>query len=131
MSEEVPIDESPGKRIAVIGQALYLLNLLFPLLPLLGLAWLHARHGAHAPRLARVNTRQALAGAAVSTALFAAANLLILALGGYRSLHALIIFEVYYIVVVPAFLIPGLIALIKALSGQVYRFPLFGGKDAV
>ena len=55
--------------------------------------------------------------------------LLILLLGGYRSLHALVIFEVYYILVVPLFLIPGLIGLIKAMAGQIYRYPLIGGRD--
>lgn len=130
MSADGDATEIPGKALAVISAGLYLINLLLPLLPLLGLVWLYFQHRNHAPRLAKINLMQALIGAALSSALFAAANILILSLGGYRSLHALIVFEVYYILVVPLFLIPGLITLVKAMSGQLYRFPLIGGKDA-
>ena len=118
-----------GKPLAVIGEGLYLLNLLFPLLPLLGLLWLYTRRHNHPAALVRVHLRQALLGAVIVALLFLGANLMILLLGGYRSLHALVIFEVYYILVVPLFLIPGLIGLIKAMSGQIYRYPLIGGHD--
>ena len=122
---------APGKSLAVIGEGLYLLNLLFPLLPMLGLLWLNTRRHRYPVALARIHLRQALLGAVLTTLLFLGANALILLLGGYRSLHALVIFEVYYILVVPLFLIPGLIGLIKAMAGQVYRYPLIGGRRGV
>lgn len=118
--------EPAGSPIAVISEGLYLLNLLFPLLPLLGLGWLYSRHRKHETALVRIHLRQAFFAALLSSCVFLAANLLVLVLGGYFSLHALIIFEVYYIFVVPLFLIPGLIGLIKAISAQVYKFPLIG-----
>jgi uncharacterized membrane protein len=116
----------PGKAIAIISEALYGLNLLFSLLPLLGLLWLYFRYHDHPADLARIHLRQALAGALVVSAIFLGANLLILVLGGYRSMATLIVFEVYYIAVVPLFLIPGLLGLIKAMAGEPYRYPLIG-----
>lgn len=121
--------EHNGKTLAIVSQGLYLLNLLIPLLPLVVLSLLYLNRDVGGKPLARINLTQALIGAGISSLLFIAANLLILLLGGYRSLQALIIFEVYYILLVPVFLIPGLIALIKAMSGQIYRFPLIGGKN--
>ena len=122
--------EPSGKSIAILSEGLYLLNLLFPLLPLLGLGWLYSLYRHHETRMVRIHVRQTFYSAIISTGMFLAANLLILTLGGYFSLHALIIFEVYYIFIVPLFLLPGLVGLTKALSGQVYKFPLIGRADA-
>ncbi|MBL3598597.1 MAG: hypothetical protein JMN25_01855 [gamma proteobacterium endosymbiont of Lamellibrachia anaximandri] len=123
-------DYNQGKTLAIISEGLYLLNLLFPLLPLLGLAWLRYRHRSSEFDLVRNHLPQAFIGACISSSIFVAANLLILALGGYGSIAALITFEVYFIAVVPLFLIPGLMALIKAMSGQQCRYPLIGSKYA-
>ncbi len=123
-------DDNQGKSLAIISEGLYLLNLLFPLLPLLGLAWLHYRHRNSEFDLVRNHLPQAFIGACISCSIFIAANLLVLALGGYGSIAALITFEVYFIAVVPLFLIPGLMALIKAMSGQQFRYPLIGRKYA-
>ncbi|MCG7871982.1 MAG: hypothetical protein N0C81_06025 [Candidatus Thiodiazotropha lotti] len=126
---ERQVEGVEGKTLAVISEGLYLLNLLFPLLPLIALAWLWLRHRGSAGRLLFNHLRQAFVGAVIATLLFTMANLLIIFLGGYRSLHALVIFELYYIICVPLLLIPGLLGLIKAMSGQTYRFPLIGRVD--
>ncbi|RLJ19023.1 hypothetical protein DJ031_10030 [bacterium endosymbiont of Escarpia laminata] len=123
-------DDNQGKPLAIISQGLYLLNLLFPLLPMIGLAWLRYRHRNSEFVLLRNHLPQAFIGACISSGIFIAANLLILLLGNYGSIASLIIFEVYFIAVVPLFLIPGLMALIKAMSGQQYRYPLIGRKYA-
>lgn len=121
--------EFPGKSYAVIGEGLYLLNLLFPVISLLGLAWFYFRYRDHETAMVRSHLRQAFIAAVISTLLFMSANMLIILLGGYRSLHALIIFEVYCIAIVPLFLIPGLLGLIKAMAGQSYRYPLIGRSE--
>ncbi|MES9963770.1 MAG: hypothetical protein ABW116_09520 [Candidatus Sedimenticola sp. 20ELBAFRAG] len=115
-----------GKGLAVIAQALYLLNLLFPILPMLGLAGVYISRRRTAAVLAMNHLGQALAGALISTTLFILANLIIVIQGGYRSVTALIVFEVYFVVVVPIMLIPGLMALIKAMAGEPFRYPLIG-----
>ncbi|MES9937699.1 MAG: DUF4870 domain-containing protein [Sedimenticola sp.] len=118
--------EPEGKPLAVTAQGLYLLNLLFPLLPMLGLVGINLSRGKSAPELARGHMRQALAGAIISSCLFLIANLIIVTQEGYRSVTALIVFEIYFVAVVPIMLIPGLMALIKAMAGQPFRYPLIG-----
>ncbi|HHH38907.1 MAG TPA: hypothetical protein ENK50_04960 [Sedimenticola sp.] len=124
---------APGKALAITGEALYLLNLLFSLLPLLVLAWLYYRHRNHPAALARVHLRQTFIGACIASAIFLGANLLILVIAGtYHSMAALVTFEVYYMAAVPLLMIPGLLGLIKAMAGDLYHFPLIGrpGKPA-
>ncbi len=81
MQETDTAPEPAGTHIAVISEGLYLLNLLFPLLPLLGLGWIYSRHRKHETALVRIHLRQAFFAALLSTCVFLAANLLILALG--------------------------------------------------
>ena len=123
IQEPVPIE---GRRLAVTAQALYLLNLLFPLLPLLALAGIAMLHSGRGVPLARNHLRQGLAGAILSSLLFIAANLLIITQGGYRSMAALVVFELYYVLVVPLLLVPGLIGILRAISGREFQFPLLG-----
>ncbi len=117
----------PGRALAITAEGLYLLNLLFPVVTWLALlvVWLRRRN--EAPELGRVHLRQAFVAATLATALFLLLNLLVMALGGYRSMAALVLFEAWFIVIVPIFLIPGLIALLKAMAGETWRFPLIAG----
>jgi uncharacterized membrane protein len=117
--------EAPLPKPAIIAEGLYLLNLLFPLFPMLGLAPMYLKRRKH-PEFIRLHIAQAFWAALISLALFVGANLLVLALGGYRGIQGLVVFEVYYIAIIPLFLVPGLLALIKALSGQGFRYPLLG-----
>jgi uncharacterized Tic20 family protein len=126
MTDSKSAAEADGKRLAVISEGLYLFNLLFPVIPLLGLGWIYSRHRGHEIGLVRNHLGQAFFGATIATTIFLAGNALILLLGGYHSISALIIFEVYFIIVVPLFLIPGLLGLIKAMASQHYRYPLIG-----
>ena len=113
-------------RIATTAEALYLLNLLFPLLPWLVLLAFNARHRESDSFVVRAHLRQAVIAATITTSLFLVANLVVPLVGGYKSIGALILFEIYYIVVVPVSLIPGLFGLIRAMAGESYRFPLIG-----
>jgi uncharacterized Tic20 family protein len=114
------------RRLAVTAQGLYLLNLLFPLIPLVFLLAIYFRRVADAGALGRNHLRQALPAALVSSVLFVLANGVVLAYGGYRSVVALITFEVYFIAVVPLFVIPGLMGLLRAMNEQEFRFPILG-----
>ncbi|MEA3292407.1 MAG: hypothetical protein U9Q71_08940 [Pseudomonadota bacterium] len=116
----------PGKTLAVVSEGLYLLNLLFPLVTWLALLVVYLRQRDSAPELGKIHLRQTFVAATLSSTIFLFANLLVLVLGGYRSISTLVIFEVYFMAVVPLFFIPGLIGLIKAMSEQPYRFPLIG-----
>ncbi len=111
---------------AITAHGLMLLNLLFPVVIylLLLLFWLKNRNSEN--KLLYVAVNQAWLAATLSTALFLVANLLIITLAAYKSTFALIIFEVYFIFIVPIFLIPGLLGLVKSNAHIIYFYPLIG-----
>ena len=118
-----------AEPLAVITEGLYLLGMLLPLLPLLpllGQLWIYTRHRDHETPVVRNHVRQCFVATLIAFGVFAAANLLALSLGGYGTWAALVVFEVYFVVFVPLLLIPGLIGLIRAMSGQDYRYPIIG-----
>ena len=116
----------PGKAAAVIGEGLFLLNLLIPLIPLLALIILNVKHRATKNDFLRAHLVQPLIGAIFSTTLFLLGCLYIVVSGGYTSIsiQLLVVLEVYTLLIVIPLLIPGLMALIKAMSGEIYRYPL-------
>ena len=126
MSMEAINRRDSDKRLAVTAESLYLLNLMFPLIPLVFMLIMYRRRFGEAAALGRNHLRQSLLAAFISSGLFILANLFILAHGGYRSVAALITFEVYFIAVVPLFVVPGLMALLRAMNEQEFRYPLIG-----
>ncbi len=119
-------ESNAAEPLAVATEGLYLLGMLLPLLPLLGQIWIYTRHRDHERPVVRSHVRQCFVASLIAFGVFAAANLLTLALGGYGTWAAMVVFEVYFVVFVPLLLIPGLIGLIRAMSGQDYRYPLIG-----
>ncbi len=118
----------PGQTTANIGEGLFLLNLLLPVLPLLFLVLLNLKHRNTTNIFLRAHLKQPLIGAIISTSLFLLGSLFIILTGGYKSIsiQLIIVLEAYTLVVVIPLLIPGLIGLIKAMSGDSYRYPLIG-----
>ncbi len=125
-------DKTAGRGVAIAAESLYLLNLLFPIVPLLALAVLRIRHHNTPNLLVECHTRQTWIMAVLSTLLFIIINLVAWWFGGYRSLdtlvsiHSLVALEVYTILVLLPFSVPGLLGLTKAMSGQCYRYPFLG-----
>jgi len=121
-----------GKGVAIAAESLYLLNLLFPLLPFLILTGLYLKHRDSPRLLVECHVKQTWIVALVTTLLFALINLVAWWLGGYRSLdtlvsiHSLVALEVYTLLVILPFAIPGLLGLTKAMNAQCYRYPLLG-----
>ena len=121
-------DSYKGRAIA--AESLYLLNLLFPIIPLVFLTILYVRSRGISSEYLRSHTLQPWIAALVSTALFLLINLVAWLMGGYASLdslvsiHSLVALEVYTLLVILPFLVPGLFALTKAMSGQAWRYPL-------
>lgn len=114
------------KGLAILAESLYLLNLLFPLIPLAFMLLIRRRRFAEAGVLGRSHLQQATTVATISSILFVIANLVVLMFGGYKSVTALVTFEIYFIAVVPIFVIPGLLALLRAMNEQPARYPLIG-----
>jgi len=121
-----------NQGLAITGESLYMLNLLFPILPLLALSVVFFRHRKNPSLYLRSHIIQPFIAALVSTSLFIIINLVAALLGGYTSLdnlvsiHSLVALEVYTLLVILPFLIPGLIGLTKAMSGLAWHYPIIG-----
>ncbi len=125
-------NDNPYKGRAIAAESLYLLNLLFPIIPLIFLAILYFRSRGVSSEFLRAHTLQPWIAALISTTLFLLINLVAWLMGGYTSLenlvsiHSLVALEVYTLLVILPFLVPGLFALTRAMSGQAWRYPLIG-----
>jgi len=122
-------EEKAGQNLAVLAEALYLINLL--LLPgiafalLLGL-WL--KYKDNAPPLARQHLKQATFVSLVGGLLILTLSGLVLALGGLDWEWTWVILILYFTCIHSTLVLFGMYGLIKAMSGQIWRFPLIGPK---
>ncbi|WP_456373879.1 hypothetical protein [Thiolapillus sp.] len=128
--EEQRTPEKQG--LAITAEALYMLNLLFPFLPLLALGIIYFRNRNNPSLFLRSHIIQPWIAALISTALFILINVIAGIAGGYTSMdklisiHSLVALEVYTLLVILPFLVPGLLGLTKAMSGLAWRYPLIG-----
>ena len=122
-------EEKAGQNLAVLAEALYLINLL--LLPglafalLLGL-WL--KYKGNAPPLARQHLKQATFVSLVGGLLIVTLSGLVLALGGLDWEWTWVMLILYFTCIHSTLVLFGMYGLIKAMSGQIWRFPLIGPK---
>ena len=113
-------------RIAIIAQSLYILTALIPAIGFIFLTGFYLRHRLGTNSVNQVHLKQTFIAGCLITALFALSNAIIILTGGYHSINTIIVFEVYSMVFVPLFVFPGIFGLVKARSGESYRFPLLG-----
>jgi len=117
----------PGQGLAVAAEALFLINLLLlPGIAFLILAglWLHFRNDA--PALARQHLKQATLVSLWGGLLIASFAATILYAGGLNWEWTWVALILYFTCIHSTLVLLGMYALIKALSGQVWRFPLIG-----
>ncbi|BAO45062.1 hypothetical protein [Thiolapillus brandeum] len=123
---------APYKGRAIAAESLYLLNLLFPIIPLAFLTVIYFRNRTTSSEYLRSHVLQPWIAALISTTLFILINLVAWLMGGYSSMdnlvsiHSLVALEAYTLLVILPFLVPGLFALTKAMSGLAWRYPLIG-----
>lgn len=116
-----------GQTLAVIAEILYLVNLLLiPVIAFVVLAILYLRHVRTAPALAVCHLQQTLSASLWAGVLLILANLMIVALGGYRSSWTWVVVIIYFTVCHSSLILLGTVGLAKAMAGKPYRFPLVG-----
>jgi len=119
--------EQPGKTLAVTAETLFLVNLL--LLPGLAFAalllvYLAKRHGS--PPLAANHLAQTTGVSVIGGALLVLVIALILALGGFDSGYTWMVVILYFTFIHSSLILLGVMGLVKAMSGQHFRYPLIG-----
>ncbi len=108
------------------AQAFFIANLLFVGVFYLALWALYLLRYRHATPVNRQHLRQSLVAASLSTALFALINLIIVVTGGYHSVTGLFLLELYFMLIVPLFLVAGILGFTKAIRGDDFTYPLVG-----
>ena len=120
-------EERAGQNLAVLAESLFLINLLLlPGLAFAGLLALWLKNKDSAPPLARQHLRQTTFVSLVGGFLIVALSGLILALGGLDWAWTWVVLVLYFTCIHSTLVLFGMYGLIKAMSGQVWRFPLIG-----
>jgi len=120
------MDES-GKTLAVSAETLFLVNLL--LLPGLGFAILFMLYLAKktgAPPLAANHLSQTVGVSLIGGGLIIAVIAIMFLLGGFESGYTLMVVVLYFTFIHSTLILLGIMGLVKAMSGQHYRYPLIG-----
>ena len=120
-------EKIPGQNLAVIAEALFLANLLVaPGVCFAVLLWLWQRNKDDAPRLARQHLKQATYVSLWGGLLIVTLTSLFIALGGLQWEWTWVVVILYFTCIHSTLVLFGMFALVKALAGQVWRFPLIG-----
>ena len=120
-------EEQAGQNLAVLAEVLYLINLL--LLPGLAFALLFGlwlKYKDSAPPLARQHLKQTTYVSLIGGFLIFTLSGLILFLGGLAWEWTWVILILYFTCIHSTLVLFGMYALIKAMNGQTWRFPLIG-----
>jgi len=120
-------EEKLGQGLAVAAEALFLLNLLaFPGLAFAILAGLWFKFRSSAPPLARQHLKQATWVSFWGGLLIVGLSSIILATGGLQSEWTWVTLILYFTCIHSTLVLFGMYALIRALNGQTWRYPLIG-----
>jgi uncharacterized membrane protein len=123
MSANDPINNNT----AAFAEAFFIANLLFVGLFYLALWALYFLRYQRTTAIGQHHLIQSLIASSVSTTIFLAINIYIILTSGYASLNALFSLEVYYMLIVPIFLVLGIIGFTKAIKGVCFSYPVIGG----
>lgn len=122
-------EEIPGQGLAIAAEALFLLNLLaLPGLAFAILAGLWFRFRQDAPPLARQHLRQAFVVSLWGGVLIVACSAGILLAGGLHEQWTWVVLILYFTCIHSTLILLGMVALVKAMGGQAWRFPVIGPK---
>ncbi|MDF1589331.1 MAG: hypothetical protein P1P93_09305 [Gammaproteobacteria bacterium] len=111
---------------AAFAEAFFIANLLFVGIFYVALWGLYFLRYQQATTITKQHLSQALIASSISTSLFAMINAFIMLTDGYASLTALFCLEFYFMLIVPVFLVAGIIGFTKAIKGISVSYPLIG-----
>ncbi|MEE9321578.1 MAG: hypothetical protein V3U76_14115 [Granulosicoccus sp.] len=113
-------------HIAAIAEALFIANLLFIGVVYIALWVLYLVKYKTASAVSKSHLKQTLIASTISTLIVLVLNIIIVLTSGYASATALIMAEMYLMLVVPVFLVIGIFGFTKAVNEQFYKYPLIG-----
>jgi uncharacterized Tic20 family protein len=111
---------------AAFSEAFFIGNLLFVGIFYIALWVLYFVRYQHTSSVGKKHLSQTLIASSLSTIIFLSINVFILLTDGYHSLTALFSLEFYYMLIVPSFLVVGIMGFSKAIKGVDFSYPLIG-----
>ena len=111
---------------AAFAEAFFIGNLLFVGAFYLALWVLYLLRYKKASTITQNHLKQALIGSSISTTIFICINIFIMLTSGYASVTALFSLEFYFMLLLPLFLVVGILAFTRAIKGLDFSYPLIG-----
>ena len=124
-----PVRDREGKRLAVLAEALFVLDLLlFPVLAFIILLILYLRHRAASSSLARNHLEQAVGASLWLGAFFFVLAVLVIVLDmqGVEEVSLWMLVVIVFTIVHATTVLLGVVGLSRAMAGKCYRFPVIG-----
>ncbi len=119
-------ETKPDNHTAAFAEAFFIGNLLFVGAFYLALWLLYFLRYKQSSAITKNHLRQTLIGSSISTTIFIAINIFIILTSGYASVTALFSLEFYFMLLLPLFLVVGIIGFSKAIKGLDFSYPLIG-----
>ena len=111
---------------AAYAEAFFIGNLLFVGTFYLALWILYFLRYEKASAITQRHLKQTLIGSSISTSIFIAINIFIMLTSGYASVTALFSLEFYFMILLPLFLIVGILGFTRAIKGIDFSYPIIG-----
>lgn len=109
-----------------IAEALFIANLLFVGVVYVILCIFCLMKYKDASPVSKSHLKQTLVAGAISTSIVIILNVIVILASGYASATALIMAELYLMLIVPLFMVVGIFGFTRAINADNYRYPLVG-----
>lgn len=119
-------EEHMNSHVGAIAEAFFLANLLFIGVFYIALWLFYFSHYKSASRVSKNHFKQALVTSTLTTTIAAALAIIAFMTSGFASVQALIMAEIYLMVIVPLFMVIGIIGFTKAINHHDFKYPLIG-----
>ena len=120
------IKHNTHDHTAAYAEAFFIGNLLFVGAFYLALWVLYLLRYKKSSAITQNHLKQALIGSSISTTIFLIINIVIMLTSGYASVTALFSLEFYFMLLLPLFLVVGILGFTKAIKGLDFSYPLIG-----
>lgn len=124
--ETINQETKKNSHTAAFAEAFFIGNLLFVGVFYLALWILYLMRYKNASTITRNHLKQTLIASSISTGIFIAINIFIMLTSGYASVTALFSLEVYFMLLLPIFLVVGIIGFTRAIKGIDFSYPIIG-----
>ena len=126
MTQIDPSQIQSHDHTAAYAEAFYIGNLLFVGVFYLALWMLYFMRYKNACVITQSHLKQTLIASSISTTIFIVINIFIVLTSGYTSVTALFSLELYFMILLPLFLVVGIMGFTKAIKGIDFTYPLIG-----